>query len=55
MPHSGEDDLIARFFAPLAGEGGLGLKDDAALVSVEPGYQLVVTCDALVAGVHFSP
>lgn len=53
MPHSGEDDLIARFFAPLAGEGGLGLKDDAALVSVEPGFQLVVTCDALVAGVHF--
>ncbi len=55
MPHSGEDDLIARFFAPLAGEGGLGLKDDAALVSVEPGFQLVVTCDALVAGVHFFP
>jgi thiamine-monophosphate kinase len=55
VPHSGEDDLIARFFAPLAGEGGLGLKDDAALVSVEPGFQLVVTCDALVAGVHFFP
>jgi thiamine-monophosphate kinase len=55
VPHSGEDDLIARYFAPLAGEGGLGLKDDAALVSVEPGFQLVVTCDALVAGVHFFP
>ncbi len=53
MPHSGEDDLIARFFAPLAGPGGLGLKDDAALLSVEPGFDLVVTCDALVAGVHF--
>ena len=53
MPHSGEDDLIARFFAPLAGQGGLGLKDDAALLSVEPGFELVVTCDALVAGVHF--
>ena len=55
MPHSGEDDLIARFFAPLAGPGGLGLKDDAALLSVEPGFDLVVTCDALVAGVHFFP
>lgn len=53
MPHSGEDDLIARHFAPLAGAGGLGLKDDAALLAVEPGFELVVTCDALVAGVHF--
>lgn len=53
MPHLGEDDLIARFFAPLAGEGGLGLKDDAALIAGEPGCDLVVTCDALVAGVHF--
>jgi thiamine-monophosphate kinase len=55
VPHSGEDDLIARFFAPLAGEGGLGLKDDAALLSLEPGLDVVVTCDALVAGVHFFP
>lgn len=55
MPQSGEDNLIARFFAPLAGEGGLGLKDDAALIASEPGCDLVVTCDALVAGVHFFP
>ncbi len=50
-----EDDLIARFFAPLAGAGGLGLKDDAACVSPPPGCDLVVTVDALVAGVHFFP
>src|SRR5260221_8041853 len=44
---------IARFFAPLAGAGALGLLDDAALVDAPPGRQLVVTADALVAGVHF--
>jgi thiamine-monophosphate kinase len=50
-----EDSLIARFFAPLAGEGALGLKDDAACFSPEPGYDLVLTTDALVESVHFLP
>jgi thiamine-monophosphate kinase len=48
-----EDDLIARFFAPLAGEGGLGLRDDAACITAPAGSDLVMTVDALVAGVHF--
>jgi thiamine-monophosphate kinase len=48
-----EQDLIARYFAPLAGPGGLGLRDDAALLAVPPGTELVLTADALVAGVHF--
>ena len=48
-----EAELIARYFAPLAGPGGLGLRDDAALVAPPPGTELVVTADALVAGVHF--
>ena len=48
-----EDDLIARFFAPLAGEGGLALKDDAALLSPPPGHDLVLTVDGVVGGVHF--
>jgi thiamine-monophosphate kinase len=48
-----EDDLIARFFAPLAGEGGLALKDDAALLPPPPGHDLVLTVDGLVGGVHF--
>ncbi|MEA2760156.1 MAG: thiamine-monophosphate kinase [Methylobacteriaceae bacterium] len=48
-----EDDLIARFFAPIAGQGGLGLRDDAALVAISPDEELVVTADALAAGVHF--
>ncbi|HEV3042922.1 MAG TPA: thiamine-phosphate kinase [Roseiarcus sp.] len=47
-----EDDLIARFFAPLAAPEGLGLRDDAALLK-PPAGELVLTKDALVAGVHF--
>jgi len=49
----GEDELIARFFAPLAGPAGLGLEDDAALLKPPPGDELVLTVDVLVAGVHF--
>jgi len=53
LSRPGEDELIARFFAPLAGPAGLGLKDDAALLVPPPGSDLVLTTDALVAGVHF--
>src|SRR5271155_6273991 len=49
----GEDDLIVRYFAPLAGPAGLGLKDDVALLTPPSGRDLVLTTDALVAGVHF--
>jgi thiamine-monophosphate kinase len=52
---SGEDDFIARHFAPIAGQGALGLRDDAALIEPPPGRDLVVTTDAVVAGVHFFP
>ncbi len=45
--------MIAAFFAPLAGEGGLRLRDDAALLQPPPGRDLVLTKDLLVAGVHF--
>ena len=49
----GEFERIRRFFAPLAGPGGLGLVDDAALLDCAPGKRLVVTADAIVAGVHY--
>jgi thiamine-monophosphate kinase len=52
-PRLDEFERIARFFAPLAGPGALGLLDDAALIDAPPGRQLVVTTDAIVAGVHF--
>jgi thiamine-monophosphate kinase len=51
----GEFERIRRFFAPLAGPGGLGLLDDAALVDCRAGQRLVVTADAIVAGVHYLP
>jgi len=50
-----EFSLIARYFRPLAGEGALGLLDDAALLTPTPGEQLVLSADAMVAGVHFLP
>lgn len=50
-----EFDLIAQLFAPMAGEGALGLLDDAALLKPSPGTDLVLTKDALVEGVHFFP
>jgi len=48
-----EDDLIARVFAPHAGPGALGLKDDVACLAAPVGRDLVITKDAIVAGVHF--
>jgi thiamine-monophosphate kinase len=50
-----EFSLIARHFRPLAGPGALGLRDDAALLAPPPGRELVLTADAMVAGVHFLP
>jgi thiamine-monophosphate kinase len=47
--------LIARHFRPLAGPGALDLGDDAALLIPPPFRDLVLTVDAMVAGVHFLP
>jgi thiamine-monophosphate kinase len=53
----GEFELIRRYFAPLAAAtpAALGLGDDAAILTPRPGQDLVVTTDALVAGIHFLP
>lgn len=54
---SGEFDLIARHFKPLAAgrDGAFGLTDDAALFGVSDGADRIVTTDALVEGIHFRP
>lgn len=52
-PRPDEFDLIAKYFAPLSGEGAFGLLDDAAILSIPDGKKLVVTQDALAAGIHF--
>ena len=50
---SGEDDLIAHYFQPLATDpGAFGLIDDAAILK-GGNDDLVVTTDAIVEGVHF--
>lgn len=51
----GEFEIIRRFFMPLAAEapGAFGLTDDAAALEVPSDHVLLVTSDALVAGVHF--
>jgi thiamine-monophosphate kinase len=54
-PLPAEFTLIARHFKPLAGSAGLGLTDDAAVLTPPPGRDLVLTADAMVAGVHFLP
>lgn len=52
----GEFELIERFLAPLASDPGAdALQDDAAVISGRPGMDLVVTKDAVAAGVHFFP
>jgi thiamine-monophosphate kinase len=49
-----EFDLIARYFAPLAtAPEAFGLKDDAAIISPRPGFDLVVTTDQIAAGTDF--
>jgi hypothetical protein len=51
---SGEFETIAKLLAPLAHpEWGRGLVDDVAVVPSRPGFDLVMTKDALIEGVHF--
>ena len=47
-----EADLIA-LLRPLAGPAGLNLNDDAALLTLSPGQELVLSKDTMVEGVHF--
>jgi thiamine-monophosphate kinase len=49
----GEFEFIARLRPLASAPGALALVDDAALLDPHPGMQLVLTKDAMVAGVHF--
>jgi thiamine-monophosphate kinase len=50
----GEFEIIARYFTPLATDSAaLALRDDAAVLVVTEGYEVVATCDTLIEGVHF--
>jgi thiamine-monophosphate kinase len=50
-----EFDLIRRFFTRATPVTGLGVGDDAALLSVSTGMDLAVSTDMLVSGTHFLP
>jgi thiamine-monophosphate kinase len=50
-----EFGIIAKFFAPLAADSAFGLKDDAALLPLRPGQELVVTTDTISQGTDFFP
>ena len=53
---AGEFETIERLLRPLAHpEWGRGLADDVAVLPSRPGYDLVLTKDAIVEGVHFLP
>lgn len=53
----GEEAIIQEFLAPLARNfpGAFGLKDDCALLTPEPGTELVLKTDPVRAGIHFFP
>ena len=46
---------IAKYFAPLAGEAGRGLIDDAAVLTPPPGREIVLTVDQMLENIHFLP
>jgi thiamine-monophosphate kinase len=50
-----EHSLITRYFVPLAENfaGSLFLSDDAAILDVPAGQQLIITKDSMSEGVHF--
>ena len=48
-----EFDLIRRYFTRKTPSARLGVGDDAALVKVRAGMELVISTDMLVAGTHF--
>ncbi|MCR9128260.1 MAG: thiamine-phosphate kinase [Alphaproteobacteria bacterium] len=55
MSGEGEFEFIASRLAPLSegAPGAAGLKDDGALIDLDPGETLSVTTDTLIEGRHF--
>jgi len=52
-----EFSLIDKYFRPLAAgfAGSLDLSDDAAIIDIPSGHELVITKDAITEGIHYLP
>lgn len=50
---SSEFDIIRRYFSRPSRNAVLGIGDDAALIAVSPGKELVISTDTLVSNHHF--
>jgi len=48
-------DLLLQSAGAVLPEGSLGIGDDCAAFQPRPGYELLVTCDAMVEGRHYLP
>ena len=48
-----EFDYIKKYFKPLTNEIGRDLKNDAATFNQKSGYDLIISTDTLVEGIHF--
>ena len=48
-----EFDYIKKYFKPLTNHIGRGLSDDAAVYKPLPNYEIVISTDSIVEGVHF--
>ncbi|HSM68394.1 MAG TPA: thiamine-phosphate kinase, partial [Xanthomonadales bacterium] len=55
MDEFGLIDWIRQQAGPEGGDLRLGIGDDAAVLAVPSGQELVVTTDTLSSGIHFSP
>ena len=48
-----EFGYIEKYFKPLTNEIGRDLKNDAAVFNQKSGYDLIISTDTLVEGIHF--
>ena len=48
-----EFDYIEKYFKPLSNKIGRELKNDAATFNQRTGYDLIISTDTLVEGIHF--
>ena len=48
-----EFDYIDKYFRPLTNKFALNLKNDAAIFNQKSSYDLIISTDSLVEGIHF--